>query len=205
MTATVDEYRHVSAAKGMIEAFSAFVRGKWYNWGNEIENSGGVRAPRSMTRLELATVPRQYTYIPLATRFASKFEVLDSGCWRWTAFLDKAGYGRIRSDGGRAGESLYAHRVSYELHIGKIPDGLVLDHLCHNRWCVNPAHLEPVSQGENVRRGDAPAMILHARGTCKNGHEVNDKNTLFRKGTGAVVYCKCCRSERLARSKHDRG
>ncbi len=70
------------------------------------------------------------------------------GCWVWQATLN-GGYGRLRMDGS----NVYAHRASYEAYVGPVPDGLFIDHLCRNRACVNPAHLEPVSMEENIRRG----------------------------------------------------
>lgn len=70
-------------------------------------------------------------------------------CWIWEGARDSRGYGCIQF-GGRPRKS---HRVSYELHIGPIPEGLVIDHLCRNARCVNPAHLETVTQRENVLRG----------------------------------------------------
>lgn len=80
-------------------------------------------------------------------------------CWVWQGTL-RGGYGRFRA--GR--KTFSAHRVSYEHHVGAIPDGLVLDHLCRNRACINPAHLEPVTIRENIRRGEqgsSEAMRKH--------------------------------------------
>jgi hypothetical protein len=77
----------------------------------------------------------------------------DDGCWLWTGCVDKCGYGRFFLEGKSRG----AHRISYHLHRGLVPDGLVLDHLCRTRSCVNPWHMEAVSQTENVlRRAPAP-------------------------------------------------
>lgn len=76
-----------------------------------------------------------------------------SGCWIWTGALTTNGYGQVRW-GDR---TLRAYRLVYELLVGPIPDGLQLDHLCRNRRCVNPAHLEPVTQWENWARGMAPS------------------------------------------------
>lgn len=73
-----------------------------------------------------------------------------SGCWEWRAAKAGGGYGRFAPDGRR---QVQAHRFAYEIVCGAIPDGLDLDHLCRNRGCVNPAHLEPVTRQENVRRG----------------------------------------------------
>lgn len=88
----------------------------------------------------------------LQARFLKKYRVAESGCWDWIASKKPNGYGQIQT--GRRGEGLvYAHRVSYELHKGPIPESLVIDHLCRNRGCVNPEHLEAVPFIENVRRG----------------------------------------------------
>jgi hypothetical protein len=73
-----------------------------------------------------------------------------TGCWSWTGSLN-GGYGRAKfSDGTK-----YTHRKMYEMKVGPVPDGLFLDHLCRNRSCCNPDHLEPVSLEENIRRGVA--------------------------------------------------
>ncbi len=74
------------------------------------------------------------------------------GCWGWAGRIDGAGYGRWSRH--------LAHRLSYEFHVGPIPEGLVIDHLCRNRSCVNPVHLEVVTQKVNVRRG----VIARANG-----------------------------------------
>lgn len=78
----------------------------------------------------------------------------ETGCWEWLLFRDRFGYGKLmckREDGRWAPRQ--AHRRSYEQHVGPIPEGLVLDHLCRNRGCINPAHAEPVTNAENLRRG----------------------------------------------------
>ena len=82
-------------------------------------------------------------------RLGLHFEVEPvSGCWRWTGRATREGYGWVWWDG----RARWAHRLSYELHVGPIPEGLVVDHLCGHPWCVNPEHLEPVTERENLRR-----------------------------------------------------
>jgi len=104
----------------------------------------------------------------------------NSGCWLWTGSISVNGYGRIggRIDGVRKDRP--AHRLSYQSLIGPIGDGLVLDHLCRVRCCVNPAHLEAVTQQENVIRGDGPRLARErwsAQTHCKQGHEFTPQNT----------------------------
>lgn len=87
----------------------------------------------------------------LAERLAAGHAVDDAGCWIWQGAPGKNGYGRM-SIGDRL---QYVHRLSYEHHVGPIPDGLTIDHLCRVRMCINPEHLEPVTFAENTRRENA--------------------------------------------------
>lgn len=91
--------------------------------------------------------------VPLLDRAMAKIVVLDNGCWLWTGYVfASTGYGGIKV----AGDKLQlAHRVVYELLRGPIPEGLQIDHLCRERRCVNPTHLEPVTASENLLRGYA--------------------------------------------------
>src|SRR6266496_2265386 len=91
----------------------------------------------------------------LVTRFWAKVDRSGGSraCWLWTGKTGRDGYGRIGLGGRGALVRVRAHRFAYELLIGPIPDGLQIDHLCRVRHCVNPAHLEPVTQRENILRG----------------------------------------------------
>jgi len=87
---------------------------------------------------------------PLDQRLWSRVEKTES-CWNWTGAFSSSGYGVI-SRGGRQGPLIRTHRLAYELLVGPIPDGLQIDHLCRNKRCCNPEHLESVTQAENLRR-----------------------------------------------------
>lgn len=133
----------------------------------------------------------------LIERFEEKY-IADpnSGCWIWTAYLRKDGYGEFQMGTNRKSNAVLAHRASYELFVGAIPDGLDLDHKCRQRCCVNPSHLEPVTRGENIRRGaisDMNRRAFDARTHCKNGHEYNEINTRFRIiGKSRHRFCRPC-------------
>lgn len=87
---------------------------------------------------------------PTLSERLAQYEEDENGCWIWWGKPDAGGYGRLSINHRDA----YAHRASYEHHVGPIPDGLTIDHLCRNRKCINPAHLEPVTLSENSRRAN---------------------------------------------------
>lgn len=114
------------------------------------------------------------------SRFEAKVHREPSGCWRWLA-TTSSGYGifSLKIDG--RWRAIKAHRVSYTVARGEIPAGLELDHLCRNRWCVNPEHLEAVTTQINTIRGNG-ATGRNARKThCPSGHEYTDDNIFWRK------------------------
>jgi hypothetical protein len=129
---------------------------------------------------------------PLKDRFWSRVNKTET-CWLWTGATVAGGYGCLRADG----RPLRAHRVAYELTVGPIPDGLVLDHLCRTPACVRPDHLEPVTQRENILRGTSPAAQFAAATHCKRGHEFTPENTMRRKGS--TRECRTCRKHRRAK------
>lgn len=126
------------------------------------------------------------------------YVVDENGCWIWRGASVGGGYGTIR----RQGQTHRAHRFVYELLVGPIPEGLVIDHLCRNRACVNPKHLEPVTFKENILRGEG-ATARHARKSqCVHGHSFTPDNL----GTNARGFriCKQCARERNERYRRKR-
>lgn len=97
-------------------------------------------------------------------------------CHYFAGKTNWAGYGMVRYSINGKEHSQIAHRAVYTSEVGEIPEGLVLDHLCRNRICINPDHLEPVTQKENCRRGDT-GLHLKSRTVCINGHKYTEENT----------------------------
>lgn len=126
-----------------------------------------------------------------------RVSVSDDGCWLWLLSVSRTGYGRIT----HRSKVHDAYRFIYELLVGPVPDGLHLDHTCHNRdplcpgkeckhrLCVNPDHLEPVTQSENVRRA------AFSRATCPNGHPYTPENTRIDRKTGGRR-CRTCHNRK---------
>lgn len=126
----------------------------------------------------------------LPHRFWAKVDVQIDGCWRWMAGQERGGYGRIRV-AGKGSPNTVAHRFAYERLIALVPKGLQLDHLCRNRLCVNPEHLEPVTARENTLRGQTSAARNAAKTHCPLGHEYNKTNTYFVKRR-RIRMCRVC-------------
>lgn len=109
-----------------------------------------------------------------ARRFWAKVDVRSADeCWLWTASTNTAGYGQFWLDTRQLG----AHRVAYEALVGPIPDGLQIDHLCRVKNCLNPAHMEPVTQRVNLLRGDTVPAANAVKAHCPQGHPYDAANT----------------------------
>lgn len=118
-----------------------------------------------------------------------------NGCWVWTAALNAAGYGVV----GMGGKVVRVHRVIYEHMRGAIDRKLVLDHLCRNEACCNPDHLDPVTDGENFRRGMHYAAISWRTGMCKRGlHQMSVHAHVRPNGSR---YCKPCQVDNVQKRK----
>jgi hypothetical protein len=127
----------------------------------------------------------------LGQRFSEKVVFAAANeCWLWQGCRLSHGYGQTW-DGKRV---VGAHRYAYERLVGPIPEGLTIDHLCRVRHCVNPAHMEPVTAGENARRGENPNR---AKTHCKYGHPFDAENTYVRASGGRE--CRACRHLALRR------
>lgn len=178
---TVDGCEKESLARGWCRTHYT----RWYETGS-VEL--GVRPPQRT----------DYPIRPIEDRFWEKVEK-GSDHWMWIGTTNNLGYGMIW-DYQRQGHSM-AHRIAWELAYGqKIPEGLVIDHLCRTPGCVNPKHLQVVTVSENTSRGLGPIHggLHNSRKThCPQGHEYSEENTyVYERGIGQSRVCRTCAIER---------
>jgi HNH endonuclease len=129
----------------------------------------------------------------LEERFWAKVEKTET-CWLWTASKFSNGYGQFQTPA----KNNLAHRLSYELTVGPVPDGLQLDHLCRNVACVRPDHLEPVTCQVNITRGLVPIVSgehNRVKTHCPDGHPYSGDN-LHVNAAGSRVCLTCLRAKR---------
>ena len=123
--------------------------------------------------------------------------ITESGCSIFLGTENGHGYGRFRINNVR----FYAHRIAYEFSKGSIPEGLHIDHLCRVRCCVNPDHLEAVSNRTNALRGIGPTAVNASKTNCKNGHVLNGENLYINPASG-YRNCRICREMYRAKYYH---
>jgi len=162
---------------------------------------------------DMATTARHENRRVILPRIVSKIVEIpgpvDTPCWQWTGAKDNRGYGNVKIQG----HVRKAHRVVYEWLRGPIPAGLEGDHLCRNRACVRPDHIELVTHAENGQRGDGSWMSgerQRGKTRCLQGHEYTPANTYIQPSTGGRC-CRACDREKKAalratrrRAKHSR-
>lgn len=133
---------------------------------------------------------------PALGRFLEKVSISDtsfhegSPCWEWIGCKQSNGYGQFKADGRRGAKKTSPHRFAYECYVSSIPEGHEVDHLCKNRGCCNPQHLEAITVQENRRRRNADQTH------CKHGHEYTKDNTYYR--PNGKRNCRLCNGIRQA-------
>jgi hypothetical protein len=141
-------------------------------------------------------------------RFEAKIDKRVLGCWEWTGAKTSAGYGQFQTGKySTTGNPLpeYAHRIAYELYVGPIGPGLTIDHLCRNRACVRPDHLEPVSVRENLMRGEGISARYARSDYCSRGHLKSPDNLyVYPNGSHECRECRRIRWQEFAAKRRER-
>jgi len=178
-----------------------------YNWGNEIMSPGAAINSPGMSHQEVIpmTAPKS-TLTPKQKQTdierLMQRVVIDpsSGCWQWQGPTNY-GYGRFYS----RGVTYRAHRAAYELLVGPVPIGLEMHHLCHNRACVNPSHLQPIERHDHWLLGTSVSLFNATKETCVNGHPFTEENThIYEKAGRKVRHCRACGRERVRKQAASR-
>lgn len=114
-----------------------------------------------------------------------------NGCWQWLGSQNGRGYAQWHI----GGKTIYVHRYAYNMLVGEVPDGFIIDHLCRNRSCVNPKHMELVTQQENILRGVGISAQASLATHCPQGHPYDEENTYVYQGRR---YCRACGRKRTS-------
>lgn len=145
--------------------------------------------------------------MPLHERAQRRITIDEAtGCHEYDGAHTKDGYSVLGKQVDGRSVTFYVHRLMHELVHGPIPDGMEIDHLCRNRGCCNPDHLELVTHAENARR--SPRATFHVLGTCRRGHSKDEHASIYRRPDGSKRYvCRACRRDyaRRRREKHVQG
>jgi hypothetical protein len=181
--------RNAAARASYVRSRERILFVKWHRW-------HGVPCDRR-TSGRVAEAPPD--------RFLSKVERTESGCWLWTGGISKDGYGKfpVLVTPGKPFRWVRAHRWSYEHFIGPIPPKLTLDHLCRVRNCVNPEHLEPVTNAENTRRGES-GIRQREKTHCRRGHPLSGDNLYLNPHPLGGRECRICRKANRQRWERER-
>jgi HNH endonuclease len=150
-----------------------------------VRQGGGQ--PGHVERVHVSGHPR-FTSPEVVDRFLAAIEPDESGCWLWSGdhFVD--GYARMRVGGG---QQIGVHRLAYELLVAPIPAGFHIDHLCRVKGCINPDHLEAVTQRVNTLRGEGPTAVNARKQACVHGHPFTPENIYW--GSDGYRRCQTCR------------
>jgi hypothetical protein len=147
-----------------------------------------IRKPQALSWIGAEDSLQRERMNNLPQRMVDKcMPIPESGCLIWMGQCEHGGYGMVWFEGKKR----LAHRVSYLLHKGTIPEGQTLDHLCRVPACINPDHLEPVTRRENTLRGDGPAGINSRKTHCINGHKFTEENIYMH--PRGFRQCRICR------------
>lgn len=147
------------------------------------------------------TFAREMTISYLMEKFSKSFDKTSNGCWEWRKGLNKDGYSQISLWGGwkkaPKGGQYPAHRIMYELIKGELKPDEQIDHLCRNKVCINPEHLEAVDKDTNNIRGNSPSAIHSRKTQCPKGHPYSGANLYieFKQNGKTMRRCRACRAE----------
>ena len=159
----------------------------------EARAAGGRKSPKEWSIRD--SVSGQFKATDIAKRILDNIAPCPlTGCWFWLGAVHRGSSGRAKNAYGVtsvSGKYARAHRASYEAFVGAIPPGMVVDHLCRQSTCVNPGHLELVTNKENVLRGDGLSAANARVKKCRLGHEL----VVGKRGSGTRRFCATCRKE----------